>query len=59
MSMSVAIVPTARPGKTGAREVCRVARDVLGGNGITLDFHVIRHICDMESRTKERPTSSP
>jgi glutaryl-CoA dehydrogenase len=31
------------------REVCRVARDVLGGNGITLDFHVIRHMCDMES----------
>jgi glutaryl-CoA dehydrogenase len=32
-----------------AREVCRVARDVLGGNGITLDFHVMRHMCDMES----------
>ena len=32
-----------------AREVCRTARDVLGGNGITLDFHVIRHMCDMES----------
>jgi glutaryl-CoA dehydrogenase len=32
-----------------AREVCRMARDVLGGNGITLDFHVIRHMCDMES----------
>ena len=24
------------------------SRDVLGGNGITLDFHVIRHMCDME-----------
>ena len=32
-----------------AREVCRIARDVLGGNGIALDFHVIRHMCDMES----------
>jgi glutaryl-CoA dehydrogenase len=32
-----------------AREVCRMARDVLGGNGITLDFHVMRHMCDMES----------
>ena len=31
------------------REVCRVARDVLGGNGIALDFDVIRHMCDMES----------
>ena len=32
-----------------AREVCRMARDILGGNGIMLDFHVIRHMCDMES----------
>jgi glutaryl-CoA dehydrogenase len=32
-----------------ARHVCRLARDVLGGNGITLDFHVIRHLCDMEA----------
>ncbi len=32
-----------------AREVCRKARDVLGGNGITLDFHVMRHLCDMEA----------
>ena len=32
-----------------AREVCRMARDILGGNGITLDFHVIRHLCDMEA----------
>jgi glutaryl-CoA dehydrogenase len=32
-----------------ARHVCRLARDILGGNGITLDFHVIRHLCDMEA----------
>jgi glutaryl-CoA dehydrogenase len=32
-----------------ARHVCRLARDVLGGNGITLEFHVIRHLCDMEA----------
>jgi glutaryl-CoA dehydrogenase len=32
-----------------ARHVCRISRDVLGGNGITLDFHVIRHLCDMEA----------
>jgi glutaryl-CoA dehydrogenase len=32
-----------------ARNVCRLARDVLGGNGITLDFHVIRHLADMEA----------
>lgn len=32
-----------------ARHVCRLARDVLGGNGILLNFHVIRHACDMEA----------
>jgi len=32
-----------------ARHVCRLARDVLGGNGILLDFHVMRHLCDMEA----------
>ena len=32
-----------------ARDVCRKARDILGGNGITLDFHVMRHLCDMEA----------
>jgi glutaryl-CoA dehydrogenase len=31
------------------RNVCRLARDVLGGNGILLDFHVMRHLCDMEA----------
>jgi glutaryl-CoA dehydrogenase len=34
---------------TKSRDVCRLARDVLGGNGITLDFHVMRHLCDMEA----------
>src|ERR1700758_2876312 len=32
-----------------ARNVCRLARDILGGNGILLDFHVMRHLCDMEA----------
>lgn len=32
-----------------ARNVCRAARDILGGNGILLDFHVMRHLCDMEA----------
>jgi len=31
------------------RNVCRIARDILGGNGISLDFHVMRHLCDMEA----------
>ena len=26
-----------------------LARDILGGNGILLDFHVMRHLCDMEA----------
>jgi len=32
-----------------AREVLAEARDLLGGNGILLDFHVIRHMADIES----------
>jgi glutaryl-CoA dehydrogenase len=32
-----------------ARQVLADARDLLGGNGILLDFHVIRHMVDIES----------
>jgi glutaryl-CoA dehydrogenase len=32
-----------------ARQVLGDARDLLGGNGILLDFHVIRHMVDIES----------
>jgi len=32
-----------------AREVVSEARDLLGGNGILLDFHVMRHMADMEA----------
>jgi glutaryl-CoA dehydrogenase len=32
-----------------AREVLAEARDMLGGNGILLDFHVIRHMSDIEA----------
>jgi glutaryl-CoA dehydrogenase len=32
-----------------ARQVISEARDLLGGNGILLDFHVIRHMTDMET----------
>ena len=31
-----------------ARQVIADARDLLGGNGILLDNHVIRHITDIE-----------
>jgi glutaryl-CoA dehydrogenase len=32
-----------------ARRVLAEARDVLGGNGILLDYHVIRHMADIEA----------
>ncbi len=32
-----------------ARQVIAEARDLLGGNGILLDFHVIRHMADIEA----------
>jgi pimeloyl-ACP methyl ester carboxylesterase len=30
-----------------AREVISEARDLLGGNGVLLDFHVVRHLADL------------
>jgi glutaryl-CoA dehydrogenase len=32
-----------------ARTVLAEARDLLGGNGILLDYHVIRHLVDNEA----------
>jgi glutaryl-CoA dehydrogenase len=32
-----------------AREVVAEARDLLGGNGILLEYHVIRHMADVEA----------
>ncbi len=32
-----------------ARQVIMAARDLLGGNGILLDYHVMRHLADMEA----------
>jgi glutaryl-CoA dehydrogenase len=32
-----------------ARQVVGEARDLLGGNGILLDFHVMRHMADIEA----------
>ena len=31
-----------------AKSVCSAARDILGGNGLLLDYHVARHMTDME-----------
>jgi glutaryl-CoA dehydrogenase len=32
-----------------ARRVCAMARDILGGNGVLLDYHVARHHADVEA----------
>jgi glutaryl-CoA dehydrogenase len=32
-----------------ARQIIHEARDLLGGNGILLDYHVMRHLADIES----------
>jgi glutaryl-CoA dehydrogenase len=32
-----------------ALETARVARDILGGNGITLEYPVMRHLCNLET----------
>jgi glutaryl-CoA dehydrogenase len=32
-----------------ARQVVAEARDLLGGNGILFDYHIIRHMADMEA----------
>ncbi|MFB6776103.1 acyl-CoA dehydrogenase family protein [Streptomyces sp. NPDC056352] len=32
-----------------ARAILSDARDMLGGNGIILDYHVARHLCDIEA----------
>jgi glutaryl-CoA dehydrogenase len=34
---------------TKARTILAEARDLLGGNGILLDFHVVRHMADIEA----------
>ena len=40
-----------------AREVVAEARDLLGGNGILLDFHVMRHMtaCKPCTRAPDQP----
>ena len=32
-----------------AREVCAMARDICGGNGILLEYHVIKQLLDIEA----------
>jgi glutaryl-CoA dehydrogenase len=47
---SETIAALAKMHNTGkARQVILEARDLLGGNGILLDYHVMRHLTDMEA----------
>ncbi|VDM49536.1 unnamed protein product [Toxocara canis] len=32
-----------------ALEIARKARDILGGNGIVDEYHVMRHMCNLET----------
>lgn len=32
-----------------ALEIARVSRDILGGNGITLEYPIMRHLCNLET----------
>lgn len=32
-----------------ARQIVAMAREILGGNGILLEHHVMRHFADMEA----------
>jgi glutaryl-CoA dehydrogenase len=32
-----------------ALEIARVTRDILGGNGITLEYPIMRHMCNLET----------
>jgi len=41
---SLAKMTTAKKGK----QVCADARDIMGGNGVLLEYHVARHLSDME-----------
>jgi len=34
---------------TKALDIARTCRDMLGGNGIVDDYHIIRHVCNLEA----------
>jgi glutaryl-CoA dehydrogenase len=49
-SFTDTIAALAKMHNTGmARTIILEARDLLGGNGILLDYHVMRHLADMEA----------
>ncbi|EPY32190.1 glutaryl-CoA dehydrogenase [Strigomonas culicis] len=40
-----------------ALHIARTARDMLGGNGITEEYHVMRHVCNLETTNTYEGTS--
>ena len=34
---------------SAALNIARVCRDILGGNGITLEYPIMRHLCNLET----------
>ena len=40
-----------------ALQIARDCRDMLGGNGIVDEYHVIRHLCNLESVNTYEGTS--
>jgi glutaryl-CoA dehydrogenase len=43
---------------SAARRVCAMARDIMGGNGILLEYHVARHLADVEATYTYEGTDS-
>ncbi len=41
-----------------AMKIARMARDILGARGILADYHVIRHLCDLEAMSALEGTES-
>ena len=46
--MQIKTVLIANRGEIAVR-IARVARDMHGGNGISAEFHVMRHMCNLEA----------
>lgn len=44
---SISLLKRNNAGK--ALDIARVSRDILGGNGISDEYHVIRHVCNLEA----------
>ena len=43
------VASLAKQNTSKARQICLEAHDLLGGNGILLDNHVVRHLADVEA----------